>query len=156
MVGAGIIRRYLPANNQVIVTLNDPRISPITPRKSYNTKPAAAVEFPHTSQAQLSPLATRPPSVPPARIDRSGLSKSPSSWFSVGFVGAAELRPTGQSLGDVDFIVPQGRKVFRYGLWLVTAAACRRLLVMLNNVCKSCVHKVYSIYRCARCAMGVQ
>ncbi|MEM8536671.1 MAG: precorrin-8X methylmutase [Pseudomonadota bacterium] len=44
MVGAGIIRRYLPAGNQIIVTLNDPRV-PDLARQIGNTRSAAAVEL---------------------------------------------------------------------------------------------------------------
>ncbi|MGR3408042.1 precorrin-8X methylmutase, partial [Roseovarius indicus] len=44
MVGAGIIRRYLPAGNEVIVTLNDPKVPGIAAGIG-NTRSAAAVEL---------------------------------------------------------------------------------------------------------------
>lgn len=44
MVGAGIIRRYLPTGNQVIVTLNDPDV-PELAKDIGNTRSAAAVEM---------------------------------------------------------------------------------------------------------------
>ena len=44
MVGAGIIRRYLPAENPVIVTLNDPSV-PALAQAIGNTRSAAAVEL---------------------------------------------------------------------------------------------------------------
>ena len=44
MVGAGIIRRYLPAENDVIVTLNDAK-TPALAVGIGNTRSAAAVEF---------------------------------------------------------------------------------------------------------------
>ena len=44
MVGAGIIRRYLPQDNEVIVTLNDPRVPGIAAGIG-NTRSAAAVEL---------------------------------------------------------------------------------------------------------------
>jgi len=52
MVGAGIIRRYLPADNQVIVTLNDPSV-PDRAANIGNTRSAAAVELwePHIEGA---------------------------------------------------------------------------------------------------------
>lgn len=42
MVGSGIIRRYLPAQNEVIVTLNDPSV-PDRAAAIGNTRSAAAV-----------------------------------------------------------------------------------------------------------------
>lgn len=44
MVGAGIIRRYLPADNKVIVTLNDASV-PARAGQIGNTRSAAAVEL---------------------------------------------------------------------------------------------------------------
>ena len=44
MVGAGIIRRYLPAGNEVIVTLNDASV-PERAKAIGNTRSAAAVEL---------------------------------------------------------------------------------------------------------------
>ena len=44
MVGAGIIRRYLPADNEVLVTLNDPSV-PTRAKEIGNTRSAAAVEL---------------------------------------------------------------------------------------------------------------
>ena len=44
MVGAGIIRRYLPANNKVIVTLNEANV-PELANSIGNTRSAAAVEL---------------------------------------------------------------------------------------------------------------
>ncbi len=44
MVGAGIIRRYLPAGNDVLVTLNDP-VVPALAKEIGNTRSAAAVEL---------------------------------------------------------------------------------------------------------------
>ena len=44
MVGAGIIRRYLPAANDVIVTLNDNEV-PARAKDIGNTRSAAAVEL---------------------------------------------------------------------------------------------------------------
>ena len=44
MVGAGIIRRYLPDDNQVIVTLNDTR-TPALAKELGTTRSAAAVEL---------------------------------------------------------------------------------------------------------------
>lgn len=44
MVGAGIIRRYLPARNEVIVTLNNPEV-PDLAKSIGNTRSAGAVEL---------------------------------------------------------------------------------------------------------------
>ena len=52
MAGAGIIRRYLPADNQVVVTLNDPSV-PDHAQSIGNTRSAAAVDLwlPHLEGA---------------------------------------------------------------------------------------------------------
>jgi len=86
MVGAGIIRRYLPADNQVIVTLNDPSV-PDRAANIGNTRSAAAVEL------QGFPK--------PACI----------LGFPVGFVGAAESKAElASNPRGCDFIALRGRK----------------------------------------------
>jgi precorrin-8X/cobalt-precorrin-8 methylmutase len=113
MVGAGIIRRYLPANNQVIVTLNDPR-TPDHAAKIGNTRSAAAVEFwePHIAGAVVA-IGNAPTALFHLLeiIDQGFPKPAVILGFPVGFVGAAESKAElAANPRDVDFIALRGRK----------------------------------------------
>ena len=113
MVGAGIIRRYLPANNQVIVTLNDPR-TPDHAVKIGNTRSAAAVEFwePHIAGAVVA-IGNAPTALFHLLelIDQGFPKPAVILGFPVGFVGAAESKAElAANPRDVDFIALRGRK----------------------------------------------
>jgi precorrin-8X/cobalt-precorrin-8 methylmutase len=113
MVGAGIIRRYLPANNQVIVTLNDPR-TPDHAAKIGNTRSAAAVEFwePHIAGAIVA-IGNAPTALFRLLelIDQGFPKPAVILGFPVGFVGAAESKAElAANSRDVDFIALRGRK----------------------------------------------
>jgi precorrin-8X/cobalt-precorrin-8 methylmutase len=113
MVGAGIIRRYLPANNQVIVTLNDPR-TPDHAAKNGNTRSAAAVEFwePHIAGAVVA-IGNAPTALFHLLelIDQGFPKPAVILGFPVGFVGAAESKAElAANPRDVDFIALRGRK----------------------------------------------
>ena len=94
MVGAGIIRRYLPANNRVIVTLNDDRV-PALAQQIGNTRSAAAVDL---WDADLAGAVVAIGNAPTAlfhlleRIDAGGPKPAVILGFPVGFVGAAESK----------------------------------------------------------------
>ncbi|WP_172794872.1 precorrin-8X methylmutase [Loktanella sp. 3ANDIMAR09] len=94
MVGAGIIRRYLPANNRVIVTLNDDRV-PALAQEICNTRSAAAVDL---WDADLAGAVVAIGNAPTAlfhlleRIDAGGPKPAVILGFPVGFVGAAESK----------------------------------------------------------------
>jgi precorrin-8X/cobalt-precorrin-8 methylmutase len=112
MVGAGIIRRYLPANNQVIVTLNDPR-TPDHAAKIGNTR-SAAVEFwePHIAGAVVA-IGNAPTALFHLLelIDQGFPKPAVILGFPVGFVGAAESKAElAANSRDVDFIALRGRK----------------------------------------------
>ena len=113
MVGAGIIRRYLPAGNDVIVTLNDPSV-PDRASKIGNTRSAAAVEL---WQERLEGAVVAIGNAPTALfhllhlLDQGAPKPAGMLGVPVGFVGAAEAkadlaaRPRG-----CDFVALRGRR----------------------------------------------
>lgn len=113
MVGAGIIRRYLPAGNEVIVTLNDPRVTDHA-KAIGNTRSAAAVELwePHLEGAVVA-IGNAPTALFHLLelLDAGAPKPAVILGFPVGFVGAAEskaelaARPRG-----CDFIALRGRR----------------------------------------------
>ena len=113
MVGSGIIRRYLPAGNDVIVTLNDPR-TPDHAAKIGNTRSAAAVEFwePHIAGATVA-IGNAPTALFHLLdlIDQGFPKPAAILGFPVGFVGAAESKAElAANPRDVPFVALRGRK----------------------------------------------
>ena len=113
MVGAGIIRRYLPANNDVIVTLNDPR-TPDHAKSIGNTRSAAAVEFwePHVKGAVVA-IGNAPTALFHLLdlIDQGFPKPAVILGFPVGFVGAAESKAElAADPRGIDFVALRGRK----------------------------------------------
>ncbi len=113
MVAAGIIRRYLPADNDVIVTLNQPNV-PELAKDIGNTRSAAAVEL---WRDRIEGAVVVIGNAPTALFHL--LELIDSGWpkpavilgFPVGFVGAAESKaelvthPRG-----CDYIALRGRR----------------------------------------------
>lgn len=113
MVGAGIIRRYLPADNDVIVTLNDPRTQDHA-KQIENTRSAAAVEFwePHIKDAVVA-IGNAPTALFHLLelIDQGFPKPAVILGFPVGFVGAAESKAElANNPRDIDFVALRGRK----------------------------------------------
>jgi len=113
MVGAGVIRRYLPNKNDVIVTLNDPR-TPDHAAKIENTRSAAAVEFwePHIKGAVVA-IGNAPTALFHLLelIDKGFPKPAVILGFPVGFVGAAESKAElAANPRDVPFVALRGRK----------------------------------------------
>lgn len=113
MVGAGIIRRYLPANNDVIVTLNHPSVQNLATEIG-NTRSAAAVELWHD---QIKGAVVVIGNAPTALFHL--LELLDSGWpkpalilgFPVGFVGAAESKAElAQNPRGCEFIALRGRR----------------------------------------------
>lgn len=113
MVGAGIIRRYLPAENRVIVTLNDAN----TPGRAEgigNTRSAAAVELwaDHIEGAIVA-IGNAPTALFHLLelLDQGWPKPAVILGFPVGFVGAAESKAelVAGSRG-CEFIALRGRK----------------------------------------------
>lgn len=113
MVGSGIIRRYLPNANEVIVTLNDPTV-PDRAAQIGNTRSAAAVELWHDHlEGAIVAIGNAPTALFHLLdlLDQGAPKPAVILGFPVGFVGAAEAkaelaaRPRG-----CDFVALRGRR----------------------------------------------
>ena len=113
MVGSGIIRRYLPAGNDVVVTLNDPSV-PDRAKEIGNTRSAAAVEL---WRDRVEGAVVAVGNAPTALFHL--LELIDSGWpkpavilgFPVGFIGAAESKA--ELAGDprgCEFVALRGRR----------------------------------------------
>ena len=113
MVGAGIIRRYLPADNEVIVTLNDPKV-PALAADIGNTRSAAAVEL---WADKLDGAVVAVGNAPTALfhllelLDQGAPKPAVILGFPVGFVGAAESKAElAANPRGCDFVALRGRR----------------------------------------------
>ncbi len=133
MVAAGIIRRYLPAENEVIVTLNDPT----TPDRAIqigNTRSAAAVELwePHVEGAIVA-IGNAPTALFHLLdlLDQGFPKPAVILGFPVGFVGAAESKAElAANPRGCDFVALKGRK----GGSAIASAAVNALAAGLPEV----------------------
>ena len=133
MVGAGIIRRYLPADNEVIVTLNDPRTADHA-KAIGNTRSAAAVEVwaDHLEGAVVA-IGNAPTALFHLleMIEQGAPKPAVILGFPVGFVGAAESKaelaahPRG-----CEFVALRGRR----GGSAIASAAVNALAVGLPEI----------------------
>ncbi len=113
MVGAGIIRRYLPADNDVIVTLNNDTV-PARAADISNTRSAAAVELwePYIEGAVVA-IGNAPTALFHLLelIDQGFPKPAVILGFPVGFVGAAESKAElAANPRGCDFVALRGRK----------------------------------------------
>lgn len=113
MVGAGIIRRYLPNNNDVIVTLNDPGVPGIAAGIG-NTRSAAAVELwaDHLDGAVVA-IGNAPTALFHLLelLDQGAPKPAVILGFPVGFVGAAESKAElADRPRDCEFVALRGRR----------------------------------------------
>jgi len=113
MVGAGIIRRYLPAGNDVIVTLNDPAVPPLA-KEIGNTRSAAAVELwiDHLDGAVVA-IGNAPTALFHLLelLDQGWPKPAVILGFPVGFVGAAESKAElAANPRDCQFVALRGRR----------------------------------------------
>ncbi|MEJ2003339.1 MAG: precorrin-8X methylmutase [Maritimibacter sp.] len=113
MVGAGIIRRYLPAGNEVIVTLNDPAV-PDRAKEIGNTRSAAAVEL---WESRLEGAVVAIGNAPTAlfrlleMLDAGAPKPAVILGFPVGFVGAAESKAElANNPRGCNFVALRGRR----------------------------------------------
>ena len=113
MLAAGVIRRFLPANNQVLVTLNDPSVPDLAKNIS-NTRSAAAVELwlEHLEGAIVA-IGNAPTALFHLLelIDQGAPKPAIILGFPVGFVGAAESKAelAGNARG-CEFVSLRGRR----------------------------------------------
>lgn len=113
MVGAGIIRRYLPKDNQVIVSLNNPSV-PDLAKQIGNTRSAAAVELwkDHLEGAVVA-IGNAPTALFHLLelLDAGYPKPACILGFPVGFVGAAESKAElASNSRGCDFVTLRGRK----------------------------------------------
>jgi precorrin-8X/cobalt-precorrin-8 methylmutase len=113
MVGAGIIRRYLPSDNQVIVTLNDPAV-PERAKDIGNTRSAAAVELwkDHLAGAVVA-IGNAPTALFHLLelLDQGWPKPAIILGFPVGFVGAAESKAElARDARGCEYIALRGRR----------------------------------------------
>lgn len=113
MVAAGIIRRHLPADNEVIVTLNEPSV-PERARAIGNTRSAAAVEL---WGERLDGAVVVIGNAPTALfhllelIDAGAPPPAIILGFPVGFVGAAESKAElARDPRGAEFVALRGRR----------------------------------------------
>ena len=113
MVGAGIIRRYLPADNDVIVTLNDPNV-PALAQDIGNTRSAAAIELwrDHIEGAVVA-IGNAPTALFHLLelLDAGWPKPAVILGFPVGFVGAAESKAElAANPRGCDYVALRGRR----------------------------------------------
>ncbi|WP_101065571.1 precorrin-8X methylmutase [Roseovarius salinarum] len=113
MVAAGIIRRALPADNPVRVTLNDARVPEIAARIG-TTRSAAAVELwrDHLAGAVVA-IGNAPTALFHLleRLDAGAPRPAVILGFPVGFVGAAESKAElAANARGCDFVALRGRR----------------------------------------------
>lgn len=113
MVAKGIIGSRLPANNQIICTLNEPQVPQIA-RQINNTRSAAALElWQEFLQDSLVVIGNAPTALFHLleMLDAGAPKPSVILGFPVGFVGAAESKATlAKDNRSVPFITLHGRR----------------------------------------------
>jgi precorrin-8X/cobalt-precorrin-8 methylmutase len=122
MVASGVTRKRLPANNDVVCMLGDPRV-PVIAERLGNTRSAAALELwgPKLEGAVVA-IGNAPTALFHLldMIDQGAPKPAAIIGCPVGFIGAAESK---EDLilraGDIDHIVVRGRR----GGSAITAAA---------------------------------
>jgi precorrin-8X/cobalt-precorrin-8 methylmutase len=125
MVANGVTRARLPANNEVICTLDDPR-TPELAKQIGNTRTAAAMEL---WRERLGGSVVAIGNAPTAlyhlmdMIDRGAPKPAAILGIPVGFVGAAESKHDLRAWGQVPWLIVEGRK----GGSAMTAAAINAL-----------------------------
>jgi len=113
MVASGVTRRRLPADNDVLCTLSDPRVAELS-RRIGNTRTAAAVEL---WQERLDGAVVAIGNAPTALfhlldlLAETGIRPALIVGIPVGFIGAAESKQAlaTNDLG-LDYVVVHGRR----------------------------------------------
>lgn len=112
MVASGITRARLPANNEIICTLSDPRV-PELAQKIGNTRSAAAMELWRDKMAgAVVAIGNAPTSLfyLLEMLDAGAPLPAAVIGMPVGFVGAAESKEALMNDGRVPYAVVRGRK----------------------------------------------
>ena len=111
MVANGVTRARLPAGNEVVCTLDDPRVAAIAERMG-NTRSAAAMEL---WGERLAGAVVAIGNAPTAlfrllELLEGGAKPAAVIGLPVGFVGAAESKEALAADGRVPFLIVRGRK----------------------------------------------
>ncbi|GAB2537748.1 precorrin-8X methylmutase [Nocardia heshunensis] len=121
MVASGVTRKRLPADNEVLCLLADPRVPELAARID-NTRSAAALEL---WQDRLNGAVVAIGNAPTAlfhlldMLDAGAPRPAAILGIPVGFIGAAESKQALAEYGDVEFLTVRGRR----GGSAITAAA---------------------------------
>lgn len=113
MVASGIIKRRLPATNEVIVTLNDPRVAMLASKLKTTRSAAAVVLWREHLEGAVVAVGNAPTALFHLleRLDTGWPKPAVILGFPVGFVGAAESKAElAQDPRGVPFISLQGRR----------------------------------------------
>lgn len=113
MVASGIIRKRLPAENQVIVTLNDPRVQMLAAKLKTTRSAAAIVLWREHLEGAVVAVGNAPTALFHLleRLDTGWPKPACILGFPVGFVGAAESKAElSDNPRDVPFLALQGRR----------------------------------------------
>ncbi len=113
MVASGIIRARLPAENQVIVTLNDPRVAMLAAKLKTTRSAAAVVLWREHLEGAVVAIGNAPTALFNLleRLDTGWPKPAAILGFPVGFVGAAESKAElAANARGVPFLTLQGRR----------------------------------------------
>ena len=135
MVASGIIRRYLPANNDVICTLNNAE-TPDHAKAIENTRSAAAVDawLPHIEGAVVA-IGNAPTALFRLleHLDAGAPKPAINLGFPVGYVGAAESKAElAANARGCNFVALRGRR----GGSAIASAAVNALSAGLPEIAK--------------------
>lgn len=113
MVTSGIIRRRLPAENEVIVTLNDPRVQMLAAKLKTTRSAAAVVLWREHLEGAVVAVGNAPTALFHLleRLDTGWPKPAAILGFPVGFVGAAESKAElARDPRGCPFLTLQGRR----------------------------------------------
>lgn len=112
MVASGVTRKRLPADNEVICTLTDPRVPELAAAMG-NTRSAAALEL---WRDRLDGAVVAIGNAPTAlfhlldMLDAGAPRPAAVLGIPVGFIGAAESKDALAAFGQVEFLTVRGRR----------------------------------------------
>ncbi len=112
MVKAGIIEKFLPANNRLVCTLNEAQIQDHA-QKIGNTRSAAAVDFWKDLTGSIVVIGNAPTALFRIleRIEEGAPKPALIVGIPVGFIGAAESKQAlSANSSDLEFITVHGRR----------------------------------------------
>ncbi len=120
MVSSGVTRKRLPANNDVVCALADPRV-PVIAEQLQTTRTAAALELWDRLEGAVVAIGNAPTALFHLleMIDLGAPRPAAVLGIPVGFVGAVESKDALVNRDDLEYLVVRGRR----GGSAITAAA---------------------------------